>query len=273
MLGADFCAEHEFGIKRLREMLGIIDREKADRTKVFGAKRYKVNSVNPANLWFKQLRSRSEAVLICSPHIGDDWYAEKRAKLERMSFNNLCANFELQIYKPFGDDEERKLVTAWDQSSFGIHVKGKEGVDYLKKLHQALLDDDVVVYLGVPPLPSFANSSLNLMICSNIPREGLVQMESCDKETWELQRDAEKTGIEKKIKKAGLKFYALSPRRGLLESRVSHGDVPPSKHDIMFWLNPLEQNVFNSGWFTVEELEEWTRGEGPVVKTKQKQGA
>tara|TARA_B100000614_G_scaffold262909_1_gene300571 strand:+ start:116830 stop:117651 length:822 start_codon:yes stop_codon:yes gene_type:complete len=270
MLGADFCAEHEFGIKRLREMLGIIDRDKADRTKVFGADRYKVNAVDPKLFWFKELKSRHDAVLICSSHIGSDWHAEQRAKLEKGSFDKFCQNFEIDIHKPFReDDEPQVLATAWDEGSFGIHAKGKEGVEYLRRLYQAFLDNDVVVYLGAPPLPAFSNSSLNLMIASQIPQEGLDQMETCDREAWELKRDAEKTGIEERLRKAGCRFYALSPRRGLLESRVSHGKIPPSKHDIMFWLNPMEQNRYDHGWFTVEELDLWIKGEGPVIKKKE----
>lgn len=34
----------------------------------------------------------------------------------------------------------------------------------------------------------------------------------------------------------------------------------------MFWLNPMNQKKYNHGWFTIEELQQWAKDNGPIVK-------
>jgi hypothetical protein len=34
---------------------------------------------------------------------------------------------------------------------------------------------------------------------------------------------------------------------------------------IKFWLNPNEQDLYNSGWFSIDELIAWTHDTGPVM--------
>ena len=65
------------------------------------------------------------------------------------------------------------------------------------------------------------------------------------------------TGIEEVLKAAGKKWYALSP--GWRDKRKQHVD---------FFLNPCEQERYDFGWFTVEELRQWARDEGPVLLDK-----
>jgi len=267
-MGADFTSEHEWGIKSLSMDLGIIDIYKAERTKVFGAERYRVKDIRDC-LWFYRTKTTNESVLLydCGIHFGS-WLKDQEEKLPG-SLNKIVDRYNISIFKPFRDEKPGTIATAWDGNSFGIHVKGKKESDYLEKIKQALLDNNAIVYLGEPPLPAFSNSSLNIMILSEIPQEGLDHMKDCDKTTYNLKKDAEKTGIAKKLDKAGKKYFALRPRRGLLKSRVSHGEVPPSKYNIMFCLNPMDQHINNSGWFTVEELQQWIKNEGPVVKVKE----
>tara|TARA_B100001778_G_scaffold330827_1_gene333971 strand:- start:2677 stop:3564 length:888 start_codon:yes stop_codon:yes gene_type:complete len=267
-LGADFCAEHEFGIKDMKRSLGIMDRDEAKKKKVFGLPRYRIGEVNPDHFLFVETKTTHEAILIYNPTIlGSSWNSNYAEKLRALNVKQLADKHDIHFFKPWRDDEEpQTLATAWDGSSFGIHVKGEQPHAWLKELHQAFLNGDAVIYLGQPPIPAFSNSSLNLMIASRIPQEGLDTMEQADREQWELERDAEKTGIAKKLEKAGLRYYSLKPSRGVLEDRVSHGKTPPTKYDLMFWLNPREQDIHNHGWFTVEELEQWIEGKGPVPK-------
>ena len=35
--------------------------------------------------------------------------------------------------------------------------------------------------------------------------------------------------------------------------------------DIRFWLNPKDQELYRSGWYTVDELLAWSRENGPVI--------
>jgi hypothetical protein len=34
---------------------------------------------------------------------------------------------------------------------------------------------------------------------------------------------------------------------------------------IRFWLNPTDQVQYQSGWYTIDELLQWSRNSGPVI--------
>ena len=50
-----------------------------------------------------------------------------------------------------------------------------------------------------------------------------------------------------------------------IQSSGGDGDWDDTKQDVRFWLNPAEQHTYKSGWFTVEELKQWAKGEGPIL--------
>lgn len=33
-----------------------------------------------------------------------------------------------------------------------------------------------------------------------------------------------------------------------------------------FWLNPWDQHIYEAGWYTLEELKQWGKDKGPVIK-------
>ena len=37
--------------------------------------------------------------------------------------------------------------------------------------------------------------------------------------------------------------------------------------NLRFFLNPREQNRYNHGWFSLEELKAWAGDTGPIIKT------
>lgn len=58
-------------------------------------------------------------------------------------------------------------------------------------------------------------------------------------------------------------MFALSPSRPLATNEKK------SKYDLRYWLNPMEQRHNNSGYFTVEELEQWIENKGPIPKKEE----
>jgi len=84
--------------------------------------------------------------------------------------------------------------------------------------------------------------------------------EDGDKELAKLYKDVEETGIKKKLENANLRYYALSPSRPNKNMKT--------KYNVMFWLNPQQQDIHNYGYFSVEQLEEWIEGKGPIPKKK-----
>ena len=61
------------------------------------------------------------------------------------------------------------------------------------------------------------------------------------------------SGIHAKLQEAGKKFFYCGP------SRMGDGEIK-------FWLNPYEQQKYAAGWYTLEELQQWCKDEGPVVQ-------
>lgn len=74
-----------------------------------------------------------------------------------------------------------------------------------------------------------------------------------DLEDKNLKEEVLATGIEEKLHLAGKRYFALSPRR-------------EKDGGIIFWLNPMEQDKNNYGWFKLAQLEQWIKNKGPIPK-------
>ena len=140
----------------------------------------------------------------------------------------------------------------------------------LKTLFKAFQNKDVVVFLGGRSNP-FANSGLSLCIHSCIPQEAKDNAVEADEDNIRMLAAAEATGIE-----ARLKAVQDADTSGRWDKRCSYLALSPqwasesvkerTEYDVIFWLNPHDQKNNNSGWFTVEELDQWIAREGPVPK-------
>ena len=80
-------------------------------------------------------------------------------------------------------------------------------------------------------------------------------MYASDVSAWELRVRLEESGIEKELKKAKKEYHALTPEW-----------KNPATREMWFWLNPRDQNQYNYGRFTLEELQEWAKDKGPIMK-------
>ena len=122
-LGADYCAEHEWGTKDLREILGVTD----DKN-VMGIERYRINNPKAEHLFLRE-ENKNNAALICIPYAWEmkDWAAQKFDKLGHGELNIL------------GDEE---LATAWSGSDFGIRVKRPVNIKRLKRLRNTILNKE-----------------------------------------------------------------------------------------------------------------------------------
>lgn len=258
-LGADYCAEHEWGIVKLKKLLGIGSKEKIFsiyERKVFGIERRRITKADPDTIYYNEVKNR--AVLI----VGDEVKFERSYNGEE-GLKKIADRFK--PYRSYSDYKSRKYTTkpttAWDQGAFIIHVEGKEHKEYLRELYEAIKSGDAALWLGGGGV--FENAGLVVGIISRIPKDAATLMYDRDKEQYELERDAKKTGIENRLRKAGKGWHALSPGR-LLKS-TKRGEVK-SKYNVMFWLNPMDQQQNNYGWFTVEQLDQWAKDEGPIIK-------
>ena len=263
-LGADFCAEHEWGIKGIKRMLGMKELNvpdlklgKVDRVLEFlnlkntgpvGLDRMKqttdVGVVH--NLETKGLKETSGWGQNKKKHtlwgfaVMESWYRE------RFDFKeNLRENY----YNP----EREELIGYWAENEFAVLMEDKSIIEEFVK---AFSRKDIAVWVGASG--PFKNGGLIIAIASRLPAEFVQEMADADLNTIELQKAAARTGVHRLLKEADLRYFALSPRW-----------ADESKTDVKFWLNPMDQANNNYGWYSVKDLEDWCEGRGPIPKSKQ----
>lgn len=144
-----------------------------------------------------------------------------------------------------------KLCTAWDEKSFAAFSNDKEEIDALLTVYEALQELDGALWLGGGGI--FQNAGLCIGIASRLPSEVVEGWARKDNEAIALKNAMLATGIEAKLKAAKLEYFALSPRFA-------------ENGSLIFWLNPVEQNLYDSTWATLKDLEDWIRGKGVCVK-------
>jgi len=231
-LGADFCAEHEDGIKRIQEQFGL------DTSKV-GIQKRTIQHV-PEYLHLYVNEKKTEAALVFS-----SW---------------LKSLEEVKKYPELRPDN-KGLGTAWDDATFGIYCREASQIIYLEQLYEAFQKQDIAMWLGKIHNIPFENAGLVITIISHVPRKYLDIMYEGDEDQMNLQQTAQKTGIEGRLEKAKKLYFALAPKW----TKEIHGDTK-TQYGVMFWLNPRQQHLYNAGWFSVEDLDLWIKNAGPVMK-------
>lgn len=236
-LDCDFCAEHEWGIAEIRLAFGIKDATDGiiGLGSVLGVDARKVNRF-PNNMAYKEYADKDLTTVLFFNYYGFDANSSKEQ-----------ITTELTLFK-------ESLACAWDGGSFGIRTAGQEGRSHLKELYDALVKKDAVIFLGGHPGP-FSNAGLVIAITSRLPDEVKKKWHDVDLDYFNLRKAAKDTGIESYLKSKGMQWHTLSPRW-----------KDEKKQEVVFWLNPQQQDINNFGWFTVEQLKEWADGKGDIPK-------
>lgn len=251
-LGADFVSEHEWGINKLKNLFGInlpiadnhsvlktIFKKKNEPKQLIGIDKRTASIFPEKNIQFGSFKIKKKEywALICKEYFFD---------VESLDSNAIkhCGLY------PYSEDCH--LVTAWDEGSFGILVD-KEYKDAINELYEAMKRCDLAIMIGGSH--AFSNGGLLLIVRSSMTKEEIDKFYEVDVDYMNLVNAFQDTGIEKILKDAGKRYFALSPRW-----------KDESKTELKFWLNPMEQNCYNSGWFTLDELKEWVNNKGPIMK-------
>lgn len=258
-LGADYCAEHEWGIRGLQGLLGMdgarpeFSREKPKFTKPAGLPR--------------RMISKHDCVRFYQ-------HGKKAALIGRASWNHeylddaIAKDGMAKAFKEALPDDLRGwregLKTAWGSDDFGIYGEG-EDAEHIAELWKAFEQNNIAIWVGGTKLPVFENGGLVIAIADRIPAQYAKMLEDGDLDQEKLAAASDATGITERLKKAGKGYFACSPKwfDGKFKPK---GQVKKTAHPIIYWLNPTEQDENNFGWFTVEELDEWVQGTGPIPK-------
>lgn len=124
----------------------------------------------------------------------------------------------------------------------------------------------------------FSHAGLVIAIVSRMPEQARAAVDASDAETVRLEEAVEATGIRERIEarrkdlsgwSGGPAFHALAPRwSSSIRTVMREGEevALATEHPVVFFLNPARQKDHNHGWFTVEELDLWLEGGGPVIR-------
>lgn len=263
-LGADYCAEHEWGIDGIKTSFGM----------------YVDSSERPFAKWWESILS-----IVKKPTLGIDKRAiTKCPELVKGEYQVSVKDYSKPRSKPtkhivyfigfkpyyfsstpkeeiFQNEIKRSVYTVsetenvwgwWAEGSFLVASTDKQAIEDLFEAFQNL---DVTISVGGGHV--FQNGGLHLMIKSRISSDVVKEVYDKDVDHLNLKKAAVSTGIYEKLEKAGKGFYALSPRW-----------KDENKKEVLFWLNPEDQRSNNFGWYTIQDLEDWIKGVGKIPKEK-----
>jgi hypothetical protein len=244
--GYDYCSEHEWGIAGIRSAFGVSD-DKDDLT----IARFAVTRTPEQGLFLFEAKPKGKAkrLYLLGGNVGlHDRTPEKYALEHRESW---------------ADDEKPEAL--WNERAFmfSVPAAGKDA-ERVRKVHAAIVAHDALIYLASSGNP-FGGTGLVIVRRSTIPKNLTDQMEEGFRDQKRLREASDATGIVARVEAWGSKrgtwgqpFYALSPKWMFKDRKAS------STHPVIYWLNPTDQQNNNAGWFTVEELEQWMEGKGPI---------
>jgi hypothetical protein len=181
-LGADYCAEHEWGIKRIRDKFGMTS-----------------DGIGIEN---KRIRYVSEDLVF----VTDKYTGLFCDHLYERTPTQYLDNYHVS---------RQGLWTAWDEKSFAVITMDGTHHDDLRTIHQAFLDLDIAIWLGGGGV--FQNAGLCFGIISKLSKDITDMWAKHDLEAKQLDEDVKKLGILERLAAAGLGpfkgYFACSPKR------------------------------------------------------------
>jgi len=264
-LGADFCSKHEWGIQ---EIDTFFKRDKITHKIGNSCGEAKIGRYGCVEgVIFAVSKDEEVAVLLYDDYCSKKFFEKLKEPMTAKQLKDHVKNRfrELYLSKNWDDQASSEtLATAWDSKSFGIMVErqDKNGlqIEWLRQIYEAFKTGDIAIWLGGGGV--FQNAGPCIAIYSHLPQEVIKKWKDHYEDMQKLKEEAEATGIEKKLREAGKKWFALSPKWA-----KDFKDVK-SVYSVIFWLNPMEQDRNDYGWMTVEDLEDWIQNKGKIPKAK-----
>jgi len=277
-LGYDYCAEHEWGIKEIKQRFGIPEGSR----KNMGVASRSITKNIPNLIFKKETYKKQKFALLFTGY--QYWREGEEVHIPR-DFENYKSNIHWRVDYDAknpreGRDSKDPMVTAWSGSGFGVGVMGEKESKWLEELYEAFNNVNVVIaMINHRAYNPFAGTSLSLMIKDRLPKEVSDMMYAADNEYFDREDYEKKTGVPKlkeKLQKIKQKngwndnLYghnhgyniACSPKWIDYNDAVNREKKKKeydTKYDIIYWVNYSDDDDTH-GWFTVEEIKEWLGG-------------
>lgn len=260
-LGYSYCTEHEMGYQGIARSLGLRDSLK------FPGIDSRVNTKSNNIIFEDNLKIKNSYYSILYLHKESSIRDHiKQAQLaEELGYNKELAISIVENNK-YLFNKNKPFVMLWDSDKFAIILKGLKNKyrEHLKYLAECFLNNQGCIFYNKPNNKNpFSKGSLVLTSVSKVNDDLRKSMLETDLKFKRLKEEEAKIRWKGRIGSGHTSYYALTPK--LIEDMNSEFNT---KYPIVFWLNPANQKKYNYGWFTVEEIEEWYLGVGPIVKDK-----
>jgi len=148
---------------------------------------------------------------------------------------------------------KNKFEAGWSNTGFYLLTKKNDikTIEKFKLIYDALCNKNACIWMGGSEI--FENAGFCIGIVDRMSPNIFNDWAVNDKKQHDLKDQFDKTGIEKFLKEANKKWFDLGPRLN-------------RDGKMIIWLNPYDQDKYNSGYFTVDELKMWVKEKGPVIK-------
>jgi hypothetical protein len=244
-LAPDFCGEHESGITRLQQLFGI-DRKPGD----LGVESRRAIAVEGSNILFLKRTTKgvTSSLLCAGSEVSMRYFKENCLGKPKKSIKKAAAYLG-------GRGRGDKLSGSWCGDGFSLYTTTAELSSHLEALYTAFIGGDGIIMYGGSQSP-FRSPGLALGIISKLSESTKDNMYASDKNSHDLKAAAKATGIYDIVGRRS--YFALSPH-WCKDSKESKD----SNHPVYFLLNPTNQEDNAWGYYTVEELTAWIKGEAP----------
>jgi hypothetical protein len=263
-LGADFTAEHEWGIKGLTYNFGL-----SEDLHCIGIERRRITELpEPERLFF--LDDGKAAMLWYGSYIHSHVQlpAGETPTVEKLLAQGGILQRECSIYRWKGHKDDpnwKPIAAAWSAEDFCIVVEGTEYRQYLTEIYIALKKKELAIWTGGGHV--FKRAGLVLGIIPNCTAENLKVMEEADKVALFLHLENEKVEKElklterfkEKFKGTFLCYIQLFPKL------ASEHKTVETKYPIIYWFNSHMKEI-EYGYMSVERLVAYLEGNEEILK-------
>lgn len=248
VLAGTYTAEHEWGVGRLQKRFGI-------EGGVGGFDAYTATRDASAEM------------------IGGDLETTRRLGRRKLVDTGRFLSTDRDV-KPAEhlqlQDPETPLTGAFDENDFAIAGFDDATADMVASIEEGVPMLDIAIWMGSSSNP-FARGGLIIARPSLVPAMLIERFDAMQNDADALRRAGLDTGIAERVK-AAKKGVRLGPSLMIpylaLTPVWTHEDRKgDTRHAVMFWLNPADKGEA-FGYFTVEELDQWIEGGGPVLEGK-----
>jgi hypothetical protein len=227
---ADYCAEHECGVKRTKAMFRCDGKKKG----LYSCKIRKDVSVSGT----VEIDGVSWEYIATKP-IGVEHYAVKWPSIK-------------------DKDAECNVKSGWCDGDFAVlcDVPGKLGF-----LKQAFSRKDVLISVGGGHV--FKNGGLYLLVASKTPKEIYLATVKKDEEYISTKKALEKSKAFKLLEKKADEWREKYPASH--DTPFSYIALCP--HGTAYWLNPAHQQHLHWGYVTIQDIDDWANERvGTVIR-------